>query len=264
MAGNGEYKLTPDEKALYRQLSRNVKNKIERVAKNYGVNLGGEIRIPSLDSFPSQKEFTRWRKQAESFTDRNNRNYQFVKNQHGVVASKAYLDTLQENVKKAQKLSTELTTRFDDREIIRKGKPTGITVAEQKMFFANPDKGIGKVRDFNFDDITSKRTLERRYDEALLRSDEAYYAESLERMQDNFIRSVEGSFNSEADYLIDLLRLIPPDVFYELYAIHGEIDFEIFDSEGQYVTANEDILERIEMYVEDYLKGKTDLSLKGF
>ncbi|QDH50333.1 DNA terminal protein [Bacillus phage Karezi] len=264
MARDNEYQLTPDEKALYSKLSRSVKNKIKRVEENYGVKLGGEIRVPAPDMFPSRAEFTRWRKQAESFTDRNNRKYQYVKNKFGIVASKAYLDELQENTKRAQKLSKEFTSRFDERPIIAKGKPIGVTVGEQKMFFAKPDKGIGKVRDFNFDDITSRDTLTRRFETARLRSEEAYYENSLITMQDNFIRSVEGSFNSEADYLVDLLRLVPPDAFYELYSIYNEIDFEIFDSEGQFINANEDILSRIEMYVEDYLAGKTDMSLKGF
>lgn len=268
MAETGNFKLSPDEKALLAKLSRNVTNKIKRVEKNYGAKLANqlqrEFQIVPPDMIPSQKEFTRLRKKYESFTDPKNRNYQFVKNQHGVVANKAYLDEITQNVKRAQEISKEVRDRFKGVNIIQAGKETHITVEMQKMLMAKPDRGFGGVKDFNFDEIETERTLKRRYETAKERSKEAYYEEGLVRLQDNYIRSLEGSFNSDAQDVVDILRQMSPDDFYEIYSIYDEISFELVDSEGAFSGANEEILNRIRLYVTDFVKGRTDMSLKGF
>jgi len=268
MAKAGDFELSSDEKKLLTKLSRNVANKIKRVEKNFGDKLAKQLQreftIIEPDMIPSQREFTRLRKKYESFTDPKNRNYQYKKNQHGIVASKAFLDELEENVKKAQDISKEVRDRFKGVNIIQGGRETHITVEMQKMLLAKPDRGFNGVKDFNFDDIETERTLKRRFETAKQRSQEAYYEEGLVRLQDNYIRSLEGSFNSDADDVVAILRQMSPDDFYEIYSIYDEVSFELVDSEGAFSGANEEILERVRTYVNDFVKGRTDMSLKGF
>src|SRR5690625_7488212 len=60
----------------YRRLQRNTKAKINRVKKNYGVDLEGEIPLPDLSEFQTRKEFNEWKELQSSFTNRANTEYQ--------------------------------------------------------------------------------------------------------------------------------------------------------------------------------------------
>jgi hypothetical protein len=81
-------------------LVKNSKAKVKRTFQKYGVDLTEEVSIPSLDSFQTREEFNEWKEKAGSFTNRNNQRFQFVKNEHGVVASKSLLNEISRNRKK--------------------------------------------------------------------------------------------------------------------------------------------------------------------
>jgi hypothetical protein len=80
--------------------SRIARAKVKRTFQKYGVDLTEEVSIPSLDSFQTREEFNKWKEKAGSFTNRNNQKFQFVKNEHGVVASKSLLNEISRNRKK--------------------------------------------------------------------------------------------------------------------------------------------------------------------
>ncbi|CAC21524.1 DNA terminal protein [Bacillus phage GA1] len=265
MARESDFRLTKAQREEVSKLSRSVKAKTTRLLKNYGQDFTGYISPKSPDDIKSIEQFNAFKKRAESFTDRSNRDFQFVKNEYGVVVSKTELDEILSDTKKAQEVAEKILDRFNDVEVISGGQSTGFTVGENKELLAKPDKGFGRIEDFDFNKVKTQEGLDRFANRAKKRSQEAYYEESLRRLQDNFIRnSVEGTFNSEADDVVSKLRSLPADDFYECFSIYNEISFENFDSENALGMASESILERVRMYVNDYFEGKSDLSLKGF
>lgn len=264
MAEDSNFRLTKQQREELNKLSRSVKAKTTRLLKNYGQDFTGYISPKSPNDIKNIEQFNAFKKRAESFTDRSNRDFQFIQNQYGVVISKSELDEILSDTKKAQETAERILDRFNDVEVIAGGQSTGFTVGENKELLMKADKGFGRIEDFEFDKVKTQEGLDRFANRAKKRSQEAYYEEGLVRLQDNFIRSVEGTFNSDADDVVQKLKMLPADDFYELFSIYNEISFENFDSENALGMASQDVLERVRMYVDAYFEGRSDLSLKGF
>jgi hypothetical protein len=82
------------------------------------------------------------------------------------------------------------------------------------------------------------------------RSDPDYFNERDELFKTNYIKSVLGSFNERevVDEIVELIQAIPADKFYDIYKEFLEyFDFELFDSEGQTVGADDGHLAAIRL-----------------
>lgn len=255
-----KFRIGQKTKEEYNRQVRNTKAKIRRVEKNYGVDLSTKIDIPSLDSFDSRSEFNQWVKKAERFRNRSVTDYQFEKNEYGVVASKKQLNKIERKTRKAQKLADKKIEELEDKPFYSGGKEQG-TVGLQR-----PSKsGIYRPHDFDFSQVRSRQRL-REIEESMDRkSDTLYYDERSKRMQENFINALEGSFNSLADELIEKIKNIPPDDFYQLYLMFDEFDFDYFDTDGQNVEADETAIGQMMKYIEMYERdGLGDLAHENF
>ena len=80
-------------------------------------------------------------------------------------------------------------------------------------------------------------------------------------MIENFIDILKLSFHSGADELIEELKKINPDDFYEMYLMFDEFDFSLFDSEGQMLGADEGTIAQMLSYAKAFNNGELDLSL---
>lgn len=255
-----KFRIGQKTKEEYQRQMRNTKAKIRRVEKNYGVDLSSKIDMPSLESFESRSEFNQWVKKAERFRNRAVTDYQFVKNEYGVVASKKQLNKIERKTRKAQKLADEKISELEDKPFYSGGKEQG-TVGLQR-----PAKsGIYRPHDFDFSKVRSRQRLREIEGAMDKKSDESYYDERSKRMQDNFIEALEGSFNSLADELIDKIKKVPPDDFYQLYLMFDEFDFIYFDTEGQSVESDETSIGQMMKYIERYERdGLGDLAHENF
>lgn len=255
-----KFRIGQKTKEEYNRQVRNTKAKIRRVEKNYGVDLSTKIDIPSLDSFETRSEFNRWVKNVERFRSRSVPDYQFEKNEYGVVATKKQLNKIERQTRKAQKLADEKIEEFEDKPFYSGGKEQG-TVGLQR-----PAKsGIYRPHDFDFSKVRSRQRL-REIEESMDRkSNVLYYDERSKRMQDNFIEALEGSFNSLADELIEKIKNVPPDDFYQLYLMFDEFDFNYFDTDGQNVESDETSIGQMMKYIEMYERdGLGDLAHENF
>lgn len=266
MARNSRIRITNNDKALYAKLVKNTKAKISRTKKKYGIDLTNEIELPPLESFQTRKEFNEWKRKQESFTNRANQNYQFVKNKYGIVASKAKINEIEKNTKEAQRIVDEQREEIEDKPFISGGKQYGTVGQRMQILSPSQVTGISRPSDFNFDDVRSYARL-RTLDEGMAeKATPDYYDRRMSKMHQNFIEIVEKSFNSDwlSDKLVERLKKIPPDDFFELYLTFNEISFEYFDSEGEDVTATEAMLNKIHSYLDRYERGDVNLDLKGF
>lgn len=250
-------RISNKDKKEYAKLVKNTKSKIRRTQKNYGIDLSDEVQLPSLESFKTRKEFNEWKNKQSSFTNRANKHYQYKKNQYGIVAPISLLNKIERDTKKAQKVVDKIIKEASKKPIISGGKVQG-TVGQKLLTMKSPaPMGLTRPRDFDFDKISHPDRLNEVAENMSKRATGEYYDKRMEKMRDTYISELELSFNSDADFLIEQLRNMPVEDFYELYMTFDEFDFQVFykmkylDTEG-----HETILRSLETYVQRYQRGE--------
>lgn len=260
-------RITKNDRKEYARLARNAKAKVKRTAKNYGVDLRSEIELPDIQNFKTRADFTNWKNKVESFTNRHNTAYQFKKNEYGVVASKKRLNKIARENKAIINKAKKLVSEAENKPFISGGKKQG-TVGQQMKQMGKPNAaGVTVPPDFDFSKMKFDSSLKAYEERIEKRSNEKYYDERSARMKDNFIQILGLSFNSDADELIDKLKDIPPDDFYEMYLQFDEFDFDLYDSDGQLVQSDDEASNQVSQmlqYVKMYEQGNVNFDMKGF
>jgi hypothetical protein len=251
-----QIRFTKNDRKEYARLVRNTKAKIKRTIANYGINLTNEIKIPSIEEFTSRKEFNDFKDKQKVFTNRANRNYQFVKNEFNVVATKKEVDTVKRNTEKAQKIAEKITKNIEQKPSTLHG-----TVGQLMKQMAKPESmtGISRPKDFDFEKIRTRKQFEDKMKNMEERANERFYSQKMIKGKEAWMKLVEETFNASTD-VMELLEQIPPDDFYELYLQEDAFSFNYFYTEEE----GEAQIEKIKAVVERYNDGKINMELKGF
>lgn len=239
---------------------KNSKAKIGRTSKKYGIDLSEEINLSSIDSFKTRKEFNEWKESVKSFTNRANTNFQFQKNEHGLVASKKKINEIARATKQAQKVADKLTKKAKEKPFISGGKQQG-TVGQRMQQMNKPNTaGIYRPPDFDFDKIRSEKQLNEKQANMEERSNPNFVNKRVEQLKENYYKTLEEHFNSDADSLVERLKNIPAEDFFELFLMYDEFQFDFLYTEEQ----SQNTLNKLESVVEQYDSGKVNMDLKGF
>lgn len=266
MARSPKIRITQNDRKEYQRLRKNAKSKVARVKKNYGVDLTGEIDLTkSMNDFLTRKEYNAWKEKQAKFTNRSNTEYQFVKNKYDVVASKKEIYDITKATKRAQRLAKKELDKYMDKTVHYRGKPFE-TVEKRTTHFSVPDvTGISVPKDFKFEDVRNYTRLTDIKESAERKSKNDYYDTRKAQMKVNFINALEGSFNSESAEIVDMIKAMDSDIFYEFYLSFPDVfDFNLYDSDGQDVLASNNALSEMTSYIKDYNLGKFDFDLKDF
>ena len=259
--------MKKDEKE-YARLRRNTLAKIRRVKSKYGVDLSNEVDLTHIDDFSTRKQFNEWKAKQSRFTNIGTTEYQFQENIHGVVANKKQLYALERKTRMAQRKAEEFNKELRQKPFVRDGQVVG-TVGNQMDMVAKPDNlGINKMSDFDFDKIKDLSYLEDREDFLDRITKDDYLESRMEQMKINFTKSLENSFTGdETALLIDKIKGMNSDYFYEMYMMFDRtegFDFTLYDSDGQYVEANQDHIEKMLSNIQMYEQGELNFDLKDF
>lgn len=240
---------------------RNAKSKIKRVEKKFGINLSDKVPLIPLEDMSTRREFNAWKQIVSSFTNRNNLNYQFEKNQYGVVATKAELSRAKRKNKEAQRLAKQEIRKIENKPFIQNQKSTGFTVGQRMLMMGKENAGgISVPPDFNFNDIRFQSDLKQKLERIERKANTKHYEWRKELMRNNFISGLEKQFNSDADAVVEALRNIPPDDFFEMYMQYEELDFDyIYDPEQEQTYVG-----KIAGVISRYKEGLVDMDFKGF
>jgi hypothetical protein len=252
-------RITSKDKTEYNKLKNKVKSKIARTSKKYGVNLISEIDIPDLSEFKTRKEYNEWKEKASSFTNRNNRRYQYRRNEKGFVYNIAEHEKAKRHYDRGVRLAKERKKKIENLELKFNGKTIG-KVKDREVLFSHPES-VNFPEPYDINKIHDRKHFERRLAQYEKRSSPNFFRDTDKRMQDNFIKSVEGSFDSSSfvDSVIDKIRSLPPDVFYELYKQNfNEFDFTLYDSEGHFASANLSQLVAIDHIINEWVDGDNE------
>jgi len=258
-------RITKKDKAEFQRLSKNAKSKIRRTKKNYGVDVSNVVDTSkNIESFKTRKEFNEWKKSVNSFTNRGNLNYQFMKNKHGLVITKKTFQEAMRNEKIGNKYAKQKKKEFMDRPFYSNGEKQLLTVAQYQSMFKRPDiLGYENPMSFNFENIDRPSRLNRKLENLERRAQPNYYDIRMEQMKINYTVALRKTFNSDADFLIEKMESIPAQDFYEMYLMFDEMNFDYhYTEEDESPTSGR--LGMINSYVEKYQKGEIDMTLKGF
>lgn len=239
---------------------RNTQAKIRRTQKKYGVDLSDQVDLPSIDDFSTRSEFNEWKAEQSRFTNRSVMKFQFEKNVYGVVASKQELFDVKRDTRIAQNIVKELEKQVKDKPFISGGRQQG-TVGQRLEMVGKPNVGgIYSPPEFDFQQYKDRRGLEDKIKNMKERADPNLVDKRAEQMKSNFITALRENYNNFADDLIEVVKTVPAEDFYEMYHIFDEINFFYEDSEDKMKGK----VEQLSSYFEKYRSGLVDMDLKRF
>ena len=201
----------------------------------------------------------------KSFTNRANDRFQFVKNKYDQSASKRDLKLIEKREKIVMKRFEEKIDKQKDKPFYVNGKPMG-TQEFKSLWLAKPDiGGYYKWKPFDWENTKDSRAVKRRLEKLDKVLEEDYFDKRTQRMKENFMREIEFSFNNHADKVLDMLKYLRPDDFYELYNMLPEVfDFSLYASENSGGRSDVSDLVAMQGYLEDFFSGRIDMDLKQF
>lgn len=253
-------RISAKDKAIHKDLVRKTKAKKRRLEKKFGKDnispLIDHITTPSIESFTSRKEFNAWKSQQKKFTNRNVRAYQFVQNDSGTVLSKKEVSKMKRNLDLHIKRIRKENKRLSKLPFIQGGKLRSGTVGD-RMGMAREISDITNLQEpmpFNINRFQSREDVEERMQDLERFADPNYLKNRRATVKDNFITALTKSFNSDSEDLIEKIKNIDSDEFYEMFLMFDEINFQDFDSDGHGKdnTATVRTLERINNYIDRY------------
>lgn len=206
---------------------RNARAKIGRVKTNYEIDLSNDIQIPELGSFETRDAFNDFKRNMKSFTNRSNQNYQYVKNDYGVVATKREIHIVEANTTKAQRIADNIKKQIEKenkRKYYSGGKEQS-TVGQMMAQMARPEIGVSRPPDFDFETMRTRHAFKQKMESMEKRADPMIFEKRKAHLKENIIKKMEKSFNSEGDELVKRLQGLHHDVLYQLFLQHEEFQF---------------------------------------
>lgn len=251
-------------------MAKNTKAKIKRTIKNHGIDLSNQISVPSIKDFKTRDEFNTWKQKSESFLDRGNWKYSFVKNKNDVSISRKELNELKKKTKIAQQKAKKQIAQAEKLPFVMGGKVYGTVGDRIRQMPDAHELGIYIPPDFNFNAIQNQSQLRMKKESIEKRVNPDSIDERMRQMKENFTVVLEKSHNSDAQELIDRLDNVPNDVFLEMYWQFEEFDFTLYRSDPTEQFMEEirnrgtDDINQMIAYIDAYERGDLTFDMKGF
>lgn len=248
MGKNPGIRITQNDRAEYARLVKNTKAKVRNTVKNYGpivhdvsrnengeltlttLDIRSKLKIPSLDSFQTRKEFNEWKEDTKKFNSGKSPHSKFIKNQNGMVFTE-YFKTVGQNMEYQIERNREREyKKTKDIEIKdKKGKTIGTVGSEMQKMMHPEAPGFQKPFIFDMNNFYSPSQLKRWFETGEAKRSPEWYQDKKETMQQNWIEMIKFNYNSEADELIKHLEAMSPDDFYEFYMMNKSKKWINFD-----------------------------------
>jgi len=217
----------------YKKIKRNIKSKISRTQKNYGVDISSEIYLPSLESFKTRAEFNEFKEYASKI--KYDQSLQFVKNKQGVVGRKSDINKA---IRKQNAIINErkkLKKRIEKLPVIM--DKIQLTIGERQLGLSEKEKRkrgyIAVPKKFDFNDMMSQEQYEKRKKQINEKSDYKVN-EKLRDMKANYMRTVNESLNHDGYEIVKAINDMPDIQFYEMYMTNETaFGFEVWYTEEE-------------------------------
>lgn len=294
MGKNPRIRITENDRAEYARLVKNTKAKIRNTVKNYGpiihdvsrdengqitlttFDIRSKLSIPSLDSFKTRKEFNEWKESTQKFNSGKSPHSKFTKNKNGMVFTD-YFKTVGENLEyKAEFQSRKEREKTANIPVERNGKVIG-TLGQFAQLRKRPELLGYQPFKFNLNDFFNTQQVGKWLEKGVAKGTGEDIRQKKQTMMENWIKIIQWNFNSDADEIVEKVRQMGPDEFYEFYKYnvndvvdHKWISFEYLpypQKDGSYNEDNDlmdtvdgarDLINLIDHDLEVYERKKKD------
>lgn len=189
-------------------------------------------------AFETRKDFNTFKQKVEEVTSRSFKPLQTETNARGIKYPRIMLNIGLKHSGRAQEEAQRQIDKIKDLPIIVDGEKRG-TVADREI--ASPDSesfGVYFPSDFDIDNFTTPEAVEKRIEKDKERSEPEYFDKRKEQMQENFISIFDGKDGVPTE-IVEMLRGMTPDEFYDFYWMFPDFSFRDFDSkDGKGFMAN--------------------------
>lgn len=218
-----EFKLSAKQQAEVRRLNKSISNKKSRIKKEFGVEL--QIKTKPIKEFGSRKEYNEFVKQSKKFIDR--RNFRYVKNPHGVVLRREEYEQIKKDVEKINRRNKRKLNKIDKKTFTSRGKKTDTRVIDRRLML---DPRYDYLRDMDFkkrwQTLQTAQDVENYAEKAANRARDEYELETQNLFKNNYIKSLQNVFGSNANAIIDKVNEMSPEEFEQLYLTEDIVDFD--------------------------------------
>lgn len=218
-----EFKLSAKQQSEVRRLNKSISNKKSRIKKEFGVEL--QIKTKPIKEFGSRKEYNEFVKQSKKFIDR--RNFRYVKNPHGVVLRREEYEQIKKDVEKINRRNKRKLNKIDKKTFTSRGKKTDTRVIDRRLML---DPRYDYLRDMDFkkrwQTLQTVQDVENYAEKATNRARDEYELETQNLFKNNYIKSLQNVFGSNANAIIEKVNEMLPEEFEQLYLTEDIVDFD--------------------------------------
>lgn len=218
-----EFKLSAKQQSEVRRLNKSISNKKSRIKKEFGVEL--QIKTKPIKEFGSRKEYNEFVKQSKNFIDR--RNFRYVKNPHGVVLRREEYEQIKKDVEKINRRNKRKLNKIDKKTFTSRGKKTDTRVIDRRLML---DPRYDYLRDMDFkkrwNTLQTAQDVENYAEKAANRARDEYELETQNLFKNNYIKSLQNVFGSNANAIIEKVNEMSPEEFEQLYLTEDIVDFD--------------------------------------
>lgn len=220
-----------------------------------------------MEDFEYRKDFNKFKKEMKQFTDRRNKEFQVVKNKHGVGALPDELRQIEKDTQQAQELTRKLISDIEDRAVYQRGKKVSDVREQMRMMKQSNKVNIEVPVDFDFDKIDERERLMERAEAMKRKTDVQTFDRMKHIMQENLLGLMEKGLNSYADDTIKYLKNQSPEKFYQLFVSIDELDFNLYSSpDGELLMDAEpkDVVDALNRSIRSFTENNQDMDLDQF
>ena len=239
-----------------KRLEHNVRNKQSRIRKKFGIEVGFKYLPIQEIKAGSRSDFNKYKRQLHNFTNRNAHRYYRVNKMLSVPYNEWKEYTA--NLAKANKIRKKYYDKYKDLPLYSGGKPVGITVSQQKGFFARTGLDIFEPLSEARGSMRTMRDFKYRFNNAKRKSTKVGVMQSLKQMQDNYLHAFENKLfyssaepGEDARRIWETLQNMSFDDFYRIYLSEPKMSFDfVYGTEDRQATISviDSALERAGAY----------------
>lgn len=218
-------------------MEASVKRKIRNVKNKYGIDLSGEVKLPGLENFSTRKEYNAFKEKAQSFTNRYNLTYQYVKNPYGVVKSKKEINQYERDYKRAARNVAARNAEKGKIKMFRNGEFATTVGLRMKMLHPKYAEAVTLGNFIPFKDIRRQLTADNKFASMRELANPEHFDTTDEIMRDSYVQQFEEIVNflgfEDLEGYIETLKEMNGRDFYEFYMqnlVLNQLGFEIFGS----------------------------------
>lgn len=184
-------RLTKTDKERIKKTNQFIRNKKNRLLKNYGVNVA--IQPIDLNKITTRDELNNFYDKARRF--KNSNRYKYVKNKYGFVMDRYSVNMMKYQVSNINSMRKREWNKVKRADYTDRGKKIG-TLSDRR--FMEPNRyGSYNMLSFNFDSFKSLKQWNDRREHLKTVSRGSYYRSKNEQLKENILQAIATHWGVE-------------------------------------------------------------------